>query len=264
MANKISVGIIGLGLIGGSIEKRLFELADKYEIKSVSKSQDRQFELKDLIDVDVLFICCEQSLVAKYLKEIAVLQCKNENAFAKTIITDVASTKNSIKNQALKIGIKNFVPGHPMAGTEKQGFENAFAELFENAKWILDAQQGEQEVLENIITQDLKANIEYLDSETHDKAVALTSHLPLALSVVLAKLGSEFSVANKTQGPGYKGMVRLASGNVKMGQEILDINRDNVKEIWNDFKLELDALLEISGNDLENELSKVKKHLSQL
>ena len=261
MAEKIKIGIIGLGLIGGSIEKRLALKPDLYEIKTVSKSQNRDFQLVDLKNEDIVFICSPQSEVNKILTEIALLQSKQEGAFAKTIITDVASTKKRIRDKAEQLGLKNFIPGHPMAGTEKQGYESSFPELFEAAKWILDSDPSQSKLLEKIIKEELGAVIEYLDSETHDKAVAATSHLPLALSVVLAKVALNLPATKKTIGPGFKSMTRLAQGNIAMGTEIIDLNRKNINELWQDYKAEMDAFLSAYGDDLERELKVVKDKL---
>lgn len=261
MQEKLKVGIIGLGLIGGSIERKLGLKPDLYEVKAVSKSQNRAFKVEDLIDEDIVFVCSPQSQVNKILDQIALLQSKDENAFSKTIITDVASTKFKIKHEAELLGLKNFVAGHPMAGTEKQGYENSFPELFQDAKWILDSHLNEYPVLEKLIQEELGAKIEYLDSELHDKAVAVTSHLPLVLSVVLAKLGLDHPAAVKTIGPGFKSMTRLAKGNVSMGKEIINLNRKNIQELWHDYKLEVDSLLAAHNDDLERELEIVKKKL---
>ncbi len=261
MAEKIKIGIIGLGLIGGSIEKRLALKPELYEIKTVSKSQNRNFELVDLKNEDIVFICSPQSEVNRILSEIALLQSKQEGAFEKTIISDVASTKKRIKDKADQLGLKNFVAGHPMAGTEKQGYESSFPELFEGAKWILDSEAPRSAVLEKLILEDLGAKIEYLDVETHDKAVAVTSHLPLVLSLALAKLGMQLPAAKKTIGPGFKGMVRLAGGNVSMGKEIIDLNRNNINEAWQDYKWQEEAILAGYSDDLEKELINIKEKL---
>jgi prephenate dehydrogenase len=261
MPEKLKVGIVGLGLIGGSIEKRLGLKPDLYEVKAVSVSQERLFTLADLKEEDIVFICSPQSKVRSVLDQIALMQSKDENAFQRTIITDVASTKSKIKHEAELLGLKNFVAGHPMAGTEKQGYDAAFPELFEGAKWILDSSSGEYPILEKLIKEELGAVIEYLDAEVHDQAVAVTSHLPLVLSVALAKLGIDFPVSKKTIGPGFKGMVRLAQGNVAMGKEIIDLNRHNIKEFWADYKAQVDALLDANEDDLEQELTKTKEKL---
>ena len=252
------IGIVGLGLIGGSLEKRL---KDNHEILAVSKSQNREYMIKDLVDCDLVFISCPQSQIRFVLKEIASLQNRDEGNFAKTIITDVASTKERITYMAEDLGIKNFIPGHPMAGTENQGYEASFPELFEDASWILCCQMHEAGILKDLIEKELGAKTQFMDSYIHDRAVAVTSHLPLVLSASLAKLGNEFAPARKTIGPGFKGMVRLAKGNVDMGQEIISFNRANIKEMWNEFKAEVDSLLEANSEDIEKDLQRTKEQL---
>ena len=261
MSEKLNIGIIGLGLIGGSIERRLGLKPDLYEVKAISKSQNRDYRIEDLKNEDIVFICSPKSQVNNFLDQIALLQSKDDTAFVKTIITDVASTKKRIKHEAELLGIRNFVGGHPMAGTEKQGYEASFPELFEGAKWILDSRPGAYPELEKLITNELGAKIEYIDADTHDRAVAMTSHLPLVLSLILAKLGMDIPSAKKTIGPGFKGMVRLAAGNVSMGAEIIDLNRNNINELWQDYKAEVEALLAAHGDDLERELKSIKDKL---
>ncbi len=261
---KLKIGIIGLGLIGGSIEKRLGLKPELYEVKAVSKSQNRAYTLEDLRDEDIVFICSPQSQVIKVLDQIAMLQAKDKEAFAKTIITDVGSTKQRIFHEAELLGIRNFVAGHPMAGTENQGYEASFPELFEGAKWILDPSSGSHKILEDLIQVELGAVIENLDVSQHDKAVAITSHLPLVLSAALAKIGVDFLPAHKTIGPGFRGMARLARGNVAMGKEIISFNRSNIREFWLEFSAEVEALLAASEEDLEKDLQEIKTSIERI
>ena len=264
MENKLSIGIVGLGLIGGSIEKRL---SGKHELLTVSVSQDREHKLEDLVNADIIFLCGSQSSINKELEEIAKIIIRsgkegtipeNERAFYRTIITDVASTKLAIANKARELGLKNFIPGHPMAGTEHQGYEASFPELFENAKWILEESSPRTATLERIIRDDLGAKIVVMDAETHDKSVAMTSHLPLVLSLGLADMVHNFHPATQVIGPGFKSMTRLASGNASMGKEIISLNRKNIKNAWTIYKQEIESILNIYGEDLEQEIGVIK------
>ncbi len=263
MENKLRIGIVGLGLIGGSIEKRL---SNKYELLTVSVSQNREYKLADLANTDIVFLCGSQSNIIRELENIAKLIIQSgqegsvpesERAFAKTIITDVASTKVAVANKAQELGLKNFVPGHPMAGTEHQGYEASFPELFQGAKWILEESSPRTENLEQII-RELGAEIVVMDPETHDKSVAMTSHLPLALSLGLANMVHNFSPATKVIGPGFKSMTRLAQGNANMGKEIISLNRKNIKDAWRIYKQEIESILNIYGDDLEEEIGVIK------
>ncbi len=193
----LKIGVVGLGLIGGSIEQRLKAYPDKYEILSVSESQQREYKLEDLAEADIVFLCGPQSQIIKYLERIAKIVLasgkestvpETERAFAKTIITDVASTKMPVCNKAQELGLKNFIGGHPMAGTEKQGFDSSFPQLFEGAKWILTETNSSTQDLEKLIREDFGSSLVIMDPDTHDKSVALVSHLPLVLSLAICRL----------------------------------------------------------------------------
>lgn len=268
---KQKIGIVGLGLIGGSIEKALLKEPDSFEILSVSESQGREYKLQDLKDCDIVFLCGPQSSIPQQLDEIARIISQSgeegsvpleERAFSKTIITDVASTKVQITKKAEELGLDNFIPGHPMAGTEKQGYEASFPELFEEANWVLGESSTRTQALETIITKTLKAKLVIMDSETHDQSVAVISHLPLVLSLGLGDMLASMPQAKKVIGPGFKGMVRLAKGNPELGREMIALNRTNIKNAWEIFKTEVESLLSITGDDLEHELVDIKEALA--
>ena len=269
MNSKTKIGIVGLGLIGGSIEKALSANADKYEILTVSKSQARNHNLEDLADVDILFLCGTQNEIPKQLDQIACMiskariEAKEHIPFSKTIITDVASTKTKIAKTAEQLGLENFIAGHPMAGTEHKGYESSFPTLFQDANWVLSESSERTKLLENIITKELGAKIVIMDPETHDRGVAVTSHLALVLSIALGDMVDSLPQVKQLIGPGFKSMTRLACGNSELGREIISLNRDNIKEIWELYKQEVESLLEIYGSDLEKELELVKQKLNQ-
>jgi len=256
---KAKIGIVGLGLIGGSIEKCLTNTC-KYEILTVSASQGRQHKLEDLKDCDLVFLCGPQGVIYKQLEEIASLQAQPESEFFQnTIITDVGSTKQKICERAEELGLKNFVGGHPMAGTEEQGYDASFPELFGGCTWVLTEQSARTRLLEELIIIDLGAgNIEIIDPVTHDKAVAAISHVPLVLSIGLGNLLSEVPQAKKFIGPGFKGMARLAKGNQTLGKEIITANRGNIKEVWKIYRNYVDSFLDIAGDNLIEEIEEVK------
>lgn len=261
------IGIVGLGLIGGSIEKRLIEKQAELgisEIKTVSKSQNREYNIRDLGDCDVVFLCSPQSKIIHDLDEIAktIAQCNTDDKkpFATSIITDVASTKKKIVTKAQELGLTNFIPGHPMAGTEHEGYQASFPELFENSNWILAEKSKRTEILEFLIKDIFKAKrIVTLDSETHDKFVAIISHFPLILSFSLLDLIDNEPLAAEIVGPGFKGMTRLAKGNIEMSKEILTINRANLKELWKEYSKNIEALLDTPSSLLGDELARIKK-----
>lgn len=260
--SKQKIGILGLGLIGGSIEKALELYPNDFEVCSVSESQQRPYKLEDLQDADLIFLCGPQSQIPLQLEKIAqIIARSNQQAFTKTIITDVASTKSKIAQKALDLGLKNFIAGHPMAGTEKQCYENSFPELFQNATWILAESCP---LLEKIIQDFLKAKPLIMDTQSHDASVAITSHLPLVISLSLANMLNTLPQIKQVMGPSIKEMLRLAKGNPELAFEIISLNRSNIKEAWNLFKSEMDAILEIKGSSLESEIVEIKEKLLQL
>ncbi len=274
MSEKIKVGIVGLGLIGGSIEKCLAQNPEKFELLVVSQSQAQGLKadgsrrtLEDLAAVDVLFLCSAQSQILKQLEEIAIIKLRSKQgpeprAFEHSIITDVGSTKEQICQRAQELGLTNFVGGHPMAGTEERTYEASFAQLFGGCTWVLTESTERTELLEQIIIRDLAAaNLLVMDPLSHDKSAAVISHLPLVLSLGLANLIREFPAAKAMIGPGFTGMVRLAKGNEVLGLEIIKANRHNIKEIWELYKQELDALLDISADNLVEEIAAIKEVL---
>ena len=124
----MKIGIIGLGLIGGSLFK---ELREFYDVVAVSHSQngDRIFKSYEVLkDRDIVFVCTAMNKTLKVLDEL-------ENILKpETIVTDVCSLKQFVCNKQRPY---NFVPSHPMAGTEHKGFESSFKGLFKGAKWVI-------------------------------------------------------------------------------------------------------------------------------
>ena len=128
----IKVGIIGLGLIGTSILKKLSLFKDKYEIFCSSKSSFEKalkytpyadFDIKIVKDCDIIFVCCAISKTLDYLNKL------NEILPQNAVVVDVCSIKKDLLDKKYNF---NFVLSHPMAGTEKTGFSAGFEELFEN------------------------------------------------------------------------------------------------------------------------------------
>ena len=124
----MKIGIIGLGLIGGSLFK---DLSDVYDVVAVSQSQngDRIFKSYDVLkDRDIIFVCTAMNKTLKVLDELETV-LKPE-----TIVTDVCSLKQFVCQKSRPY---NFIPSHPMAGTEHKGFEHSFKGLFKGAKWVI-------------------------------------------------------------------------------------------------------------------------------
>jgi prephenate dehydrogenase len=257
------IGIVGLGLIGGSIEKRLKQKKSEFqlaEILCVSQSQNRLDNILDLADCDLIFLCNGQESVKADLTQIAKYMAqaadKSDIPFKNTLITDIASTKSQICKHAEELGLKNFIGGHPMAGTEKQGYDNSFPELFQDCKWALTKTN---DTLSFLIKEVLSAGeVIYLDPIKHDEAVACISHLPLVLSYGLADLLKQNPVAAKLIGPGFKSMTRLAKGNLDLADEIINQNKHNIASMWEDYAAEVAAVLKMPKDQRQEAYKELK------
>lgn len=216
----MKIGIIGLGLIGGSIFKDLKKL--NYDVVGVSQSQSGENICKDynvLKDCEMVFVCTPMN------KTVEVLD-KLENILPKTtLVTDVCSLKSFVctKKRPYK-----FVPSHPMAGTEHKGFENSMEGLFKGAKWVITPVFGEDVRLVEIIEK-LGAKVIITTPQKHDEAAALISHMPMLISQAIFKTAMDNKLALDMASSGFRDMTRLAMSNEEMANDMIIMNADNIQ-----------------------------------
>lgn len=220
----MKIGVLGLGLIGGSIFKKLHEI-NEYEVVGVSSSVDAEgvfHDMKELVSCDVVFVCTPMNVMIETLEKLDKILPE------KAIVTDVCSLKGFLSDKKFNF---NFIPSHPMAGTEHSGWEHSFPELFKDARWVITPINGEitnsQEVLENIIEK-LGAKIVITTSEEHDKAVALISNLPLIVAQALCINIKDNKLAQHLAASGFRDTTRLALSNLEMAKDMLEFNRENI------------------------------------
>lgn len=217
---NMKIGIIGLGLIGGSIFKDLQRL--NYNVVAVSKSQTGENIYKDfdiLKKCNLIFVCSAMN------KTLEILDMLENIVSAETVVTDVCSLKSFVckKSRPYK-----FVPSHPMAGTENKGFENSFEGMFKGAKWVITPVFGEDEALVEII-KDLGAEPLITTPEKHDEAAALISHMPMVIAQAIFKTALDNDLAMKMASSGFRDMTRLAMSNVEMANDMVQMNSDNIQ-----------------------------------
>lgn len=221
----LKVGIIGLGLIGGSIFKSLKAL--DYDVIAVSKSQDGEniFKTYDvLIDRDIVFVCTAMNKTLQVLEEL-------ENYLPETtIVTDVCSLKEFVckKSRPYK-----FIPSHPMAGTEHKGFESSFDGLFKGAKWVIinDVIASECEAIQLIsVIKDLGAIPVFASAKEHDEAAAMISHMPMVIAQSLMLAVKDNPLALEIASSGFRDMTRLALSNEEMADDMVTMNHKNIEQ----------------------------------
>lgn len=247
MFRSLTVGFIGLGLIGGSIARTLKE-SDKECItvaynyrgtKDPSLDAALKDHVIDYIDTtftnhftkcDIIFLCAPILENIKYLKELKPI-IKSD-----CLITDVGSVKGKITDAVKELQLeKNFIGGHPMAGSEKTGYMNSSSHLLENAYYILTpTNAAPASMLDKIvgIVKELRALPIFLDSKRHDDIVAAISHVPhiiaSALVAMIQENDDEENQMLSLAAGGFKDITRIASSSPAMWQNICLTNPDSI------------------------------------
>jgi prephenate dehydrogenase len=248
------LGIIGVGAIGGSIGMRARRngayvigadcdhavLDGARELGAIDAIAAAQ-ELPSFVDAIVISAHLEATL-----EQIARLA----NAPATpALVVDVASVKLPIVRAAR--GLRHFVATHPMAGTQRSGVHGARADLFDGCPWVYvpSAEAGVDERACRFISS-FGAIPTAMTAEEHDRAVALTSHLPqLVASAYVHLLRSAPSQTELPLGPVARELRRVSGMRFEMWREILRANAANVEPQLRRLALELEAAADALAHD---------------
>jgi prephenate dehydrogenase len=234
-----TVAIVGVGLIGGSIG---LTLRQRNLAKNVIGIGRRQTSLrvarrvgavthttidlnKGVAEAELVIVCTPVGHIVEHVRQ-AAMHCPE-----RALITDVGSTKASIV-EALDTGLGHgcrFLGSHPLAGGEKAGATYATADLFEGRLAILTPTKNTRaedfDMLEQF-WQSLGSIVVKMTPEEHDKALAVSSHLPhLAAAALVMTLPEPYY---RFVGTGMMDTTRVAGGDPELWQQILTLNRDNV------------------------------------
>ena len=251
--------LIGVGLIGGSLLRALRRAGVVAEIVGCGRSRasletarklgviDR-FETdpaKAVRDADMVVLAVPLGAMESIFTAIAPAMAKG------AVLTDVGSAKASVV-QAARAAFgelpPGFVPGHPIAGTEKSGVEASFAELFEARRVILTpTPRSAPAAIERVraMWQACGAEVQEMGIEHHDEVLAATSHLPhmLAYSLVdmLARRDDSREIFDYAAG-GFRDFTRIASSDPTMWHDIALANRDALVPLLEQFCGDLQKL----------------------
>lgn len=249
------IGVVGLGLIGGSIFKKLSE---KYKVIGISRSITGAGITEDyntLRECELIFVCTPMNKTLEILDKLNTVLDKD------TIVSDVCSLKDFVSHKKYNY---TFIPSHPMAGTEKSGWENSFPELFDGAKWVITPLNGliddSFETLEKII-ESLGAKVIITTPEEHDKAAALISHAPMVIAQAMCKTVQSNKLAQAMASSGFRDTTRLALSNTEMADDMVDLNKDNIKKSIEEFSISLDELL---SGDYKTQIKKIREFRANL
>jgi prephenate dehydrogenase len=234
---KVNVGVVGTGLIGGSIAlagSRAGYRVTFYEpanctVETVLSDAARAASLDELASsCDLIFIATPVSMISSVANGLA------PSIRSDTIVSDVASVKGPIFERLSEI-FKNrcfYVPSHPMAGSEKSGLEAARVNLFENAVTIISPDlchnKGVLECLARFWREAGSVPV-FVDVPAHDRLVAAVSHLPHLLAATLMTHAAQFaSEGLGLVGNGFRDSTRIAAGSADLWTEILLANRSDL------------------------------------
>lgn len=262
-----TIGFIGLGLIGGSIAKGIKRARPDIKIMAYMRSRHRLEQAKKegvvdvildgidrhLLECDLIFLCTPVEYNAGYLSAL--------RPFLKpgALISDVGSTKREIHEEVIRQGLAGcFVGGHPMAGSEKTGYEHSTDHLLENAYYIVtpsngcasprDCPDGRNTRRITAVARTIGAIPLVLDYRRHDKVVAAISHLPHLIASSLVNLVRDSDTADgimkQVAAGGFKDITRIASSSPEMWEQICMTNADSIGEILEAYIASLSQILE--------------------
>jgi prephenate dehydrogenase len=243
----MKLGIVGVGLIGGSIGLAARERLEDVTVRGFDPSADALAVAleRGAIDersatpaeaatgADVCFVCCPVGVLGD-----AVLDALS--AGGDCAVSDVGSTKHAVLEAVSGAGLakedaSRFVGGHPLAGAEAAGVEHARSDLFEAATWYLTPTQRSSGVhyerLYRTISA-LGARPSAIPAEAHDRMMATVSHLPHVLANVLVSQAARALLEEEQRlpatGPSFRDATRVAGANPGLWRDILITNRDAV------------------------------------
>ncbi len=253
--------IIGLGLIGSSLARVARERGDIAQTVVACDTgpgvadRVRELDIADVVETDAaravqgcdgVILCVPVGAFAAVMAQIA------PHLAPGAILTDTGSTKGSVLRDLLPLLPDNvhLVPGHPMAGTEHSGPDAGFATLFQGRYVILTPSAGADPAAVAKVSamwQRAGAMLETMDASTHDKVVAIVSHLPHLIAFTICSTADDLAQETQEQvlkfaASGFRDFTRIAASDVNMWRDIFLNNRPALLEMLARFSEDAQAL----------------------
>ncbi|HEX2882855.1 MAG TPA: prephenate dehydrogenase/arogenate dehydrogenase family protein, partial [Polyangiaceae bacterium] len=240
MSEPSSIAVFGFGLIGASVAlaararwpalrviaiDRAAVLASPRAREAANQwvdSEDTTQRLQAFAAADISVLAAPLAAMEAVLPE-ALTACR--------VVTDCGSTKRSMLAVAARHAHRErFVAGHPMAGKPSGGVELADAQLFAQRAWILCPEQASVDAAATVkrFVEGLGATVTQMAADQHDRAMALTSHLPQLLASALLVLADRNAVPQAACGPGFESATRVAGGPTNIWHDIFARNADHI------------------------------------
>lgn len=241
---QATVGIVGLGLVGGSLAR---DLADAgWRVLGSDRDPDTERAARDSgvvrgpvdpVVVDVLVLATPVRATLDQLRQLA------PRLRPDTAVTDVCSTKASVVEVAEAAGLgPRFIGSHPLAGDHRNGWAASRTRLFRNALvWLSPAHDADPAAVGRVeaLWKAAGARTQHIEAHAHDRLMARASHLPQTTATALAAALAHEGVTPDQLGPGGHDMTRLAASDPDMWADILVDNSDQVARALADLIEEL-------------------------
>lgn len=266
--NKLTIGFVGLGLIGGSIAKAIKKVRPDIRIIAFNRSKSPLLQaledrtVDEAVEIGEAFLSCDfiylctpveyNSLYLAKLKPFIKKEC---------IVTDVGSVKGYIHQTVCELDMENcFIGGHPMAGSEKTGYANASDMLLENAFYAITPTKKTTDLMLNRYIELVKltgAIPVVLEPSLHDYSVAGISHVPHIIAASLVNLVKNSDDSNSTMkllaAGGFKDITRIASSSPEMWEQICTTNTEAICSLLGDYIEYLSKIKDVilSGNHVD-------------
>lgn len=268
MARTIGpVRVVGAGLLGASIglglrAKGVEVIVDDASPTNLSLAIDYGAGRRpaDTDDPALIVVAVPPDLTADVVAQ-------ELQAFPDAIVTDVASVKVAPLAELSLVGadLSRYIGSHPMAGRERGGAISARADLFIGRPWVITAHAGipaAQIAIIEHLALDLGAVPIAMSAEDHDRAVALVSHAPQAVSTLLARrLVNAEERSLSLAGQGLRDTTRIASSSPELWVQILGANSKYIIEVLRDLRTDLDVLIHSLD---DQEASGARRSLAQI
>jgi len=272
----LNIGIIGLGLMGGSLAKALkkYFIAKKiygYARSDKSKKEIKELNLVDeLVDIETLKKECDLIILAIPVDNIISFLPELEDINKNTTIMDLGSTKEFIIENIPSSIRKNFIAAHPMTGTEKSGPKAAIDDLYEGKTVVLCNLEDNDNLHVNRafrLFQEIGMRIVVMDANEHDVHACYMSHLPHAISFSLANTVMDCedpkSIIALAAG-GFKDMSRVAKSSPDMWTDIFKQNKKNLLNSMEKFENHMKEVRIMIENERYEDLKKWMKKANSL
>ena len=254
----MNIGIVGLGLIGGSIGLKLQSL--NHTVYGVTNNDSNEIKAKErklanVISQDYKILeHCSIIILALPIKNL-INPSRNliEAIPTQAILTDVGFVKAPIIKTWEKIH-DLFIGSHPMAGTEEKGVTAGKIELFDNSKWVItptnQTDQNSLQILSKLF-KNMGCEIHFEEPDIHDQAVANISHLPIYLASCLIETAycqnneDLLNLSRKLAATGFADTSRVGAGNPSLGVDLAENNTINILNSIKNFKKNISEIEKI-------------------